>query len=487
MGYHRRRSPAPVKSRPIVVWIRRDLRVDDNAALVAASQTGRPVVPLFVFDRELIERLPSDGAAFEFQAEALRELAEAIARLGGRLIIREGRIEEVHRSILEETGAAALYHNRDYEPAGRERDDRIARLYRSRGAEVVSFKDMVLQEPSEVLTPDGRPYVVFTPFANSWKRNPEPPPMGTPRRFSAPELPSGEILGAAELNRRRSIPQPAFTAGEQAARKAWKAFLKEPITRYESGRNLPGVPGTSRMSAYLRFGCISVRRMLEDIRAMESSLPAQGAQSLSKYVDELIWREFYQAVLFHHPRLLDSNYRAEFDRLPWKFDEALFEAWREGRTGYPLVDAGMRELNETGWMHNRVRMVVASFLTKDLMHDWKLGERVFEEKLMDIETASNNGGWQWSASTGVDPRPLRIFNPRLQSERYDPEGTYIRRHLPELAKVPAKFIHAPYLMPPALQQELGLVIGKDYPAPVVNHADASAAYKNAFARIKGRA
>ena len=475
-----------MRIRPIIVWIRRDLRVDDHAALVAASETGRPVVPLFVFDRDLIERLPSDGAAFEFQAEALRELAEAIARLGGRLIIREGKVDEAHRRILEETEAAALYHNRDYEPAGRERDERIARLYRSRGAEVVGFKDMVLQEPTEVLTPEGRPYVVFTPFAKSWKRNPEPAPVGTARRFSTPELPSGEILGAAKLNRRRLIAHPAFAGGERAARKAWKAFLKEPITRYESGRNLPAIRGTSRMSPYLRFGCISVRRMLEDIRAMERTLPARVYQSLSKYVDELIWREFYQAVLFHYPRLLESNYRAEFDRLPWKFDEALFEAWREGRTGYPLVDAGMRELDQTGWMHNRVRMVVASFLTKDLMHDWKLGERVFEEKLMDIETASNNGGWQWSASTGVDPRPLRIFNPRLQSERYDAEGAYIRRHVAELAKVPAKYIHAPHLMPHALQQELGLVIGKDYPAPVVDHADASANYKKAFARIKGR-
>jgi len=472
--------------RPIIVWIRRDLRVEDNTALYRAAETGRPVVPLFVFDRGLIERLPSDGAAFEFQAEALRELAEELARLGGRLIIRHGNVEDVHRRILEETQPAALYHNRDYEPDGRARDARIAELYRARGAEVMSFKDIVLQEPDEVLTPEGRPYVVFTPFARSWKRNPEPAPLGVPAGFSTPALTSEPILGAVELQRACRIQRPAFRGGAVAARKAWAAFLHGPATSYAAGRDLPGEQGTSRMSAYLRFGCISARRMLADVRALESARSGGAALSLSKYVDELIWREFYQAVLYHFPRLLESNYRVEFDRLPWKFDERQFTAWQEGRTGYPLVDAGMRELNARGWMHNRVRMVVASFLTKDLMHDWKLGEGVFEEKLMDIERASNNGGWQWSASTGVDPRPLRIFNPRLQSERYDPKGEYIKQYVPELARVPAKFLHAPQLMPPALQRDLGVVIGKTYPAPIVDHAEASRTYKEVFARLKRR-
>jgi len=473
-----------MSARPIIVWIRRDLRTDDHAALVHASRTGRPVIPLFVYDRALIERLPSDGAAFDFQAEALRELARGIERLGGRLIIRRGEVEDVHRRILEETGAAAIYFNRDYEPGAVERDERIARLYRSRGAEVVTFKDLVLQEPAEVLTPDGRPYVVFTPYARRWKQNPEPAPLGMPRKLHTPRLASEPVLDAAALRRKRTIAHPAFRGGEQAARAAWKAFLKGPLAEYADGRDRPALRGTSRISPYLRFGCISVRRMLEDLRRLERSLPAQAVRSLAKYVDELIWREFYQAVLAHHPRLLESNYRSEFDRLPWSFDDGLFRAWREGRTGYPLVDAGMRELNETGWMHNRVRMVVASFLTKDLMHDWKLGEKVFEERLMDIETASNNGGWQWSASTGVDPRPLRIFNPRLQSERYDPEGSYIRAMVPELAPVPPRFIHAPHMMPPALQRDIGVVIGRDYPAPIVDHAEASKAYKAAFARIK---
>jgi deoxyribodipyrimidine photo-lyase len=295
---------------------------------------------------------------------------------------------------------------------------------------------------------------------------------------------SERIRGAAELKKRILIEGPAFAGGESEARKQWKDFLAKRIVGYEGERNIPAVAGTSRMSPYLRFGCISIRRMVDDCHTLQNSVGSDQAKSIGKFIDELIWREFYQSVLFHFPRLLNSNYRQEFDKLPWRFDEQLFAAWKEGRTGFPLVDAGMRELNETGWMHNRVRMVVASFLTKDMMHNWKLGEKVFEEKLMDIETASNNGGWQWAASTGVDPRPLRIFNPRLQSQRFDPDGIYIRRFVRELRNVPAKFIHAPHEMPTLVQKELSCVIGKDYPRPIVDHAKAAILYKQEFSRVK---
>ena len=241
------------------------------------------------------------------------------------------------------------------------------------------------------------------------------------------------------------------------------------------------------MSSYLRFGCVSARRMVHDCMNLLESLRSREAQirtSVEKFVDELIWREFYQSILFHFPRLLHENYRQTFNRMPWKFDERHFNAWKEGRTGFPLVDAGMRELNTTGWMHNRVRMVVASFLTKDLLHDWRIGEKYFEEKLMDIETASNNGGWQWAASTGVDPRPLRIFNPRLQSERYDPDGTYIKTHVRELAAVPTRFIHSPDEMSHTMQADCGVIIGKHYPSPIVHHTDASTRFKAAFMSLK---
>jgi deoxyribodipyrimidine photo-lyase len=464
----------------MIVWIRRDLRVRDNTALIAAAATGAPVLPLFIFDRDLIRTLPSDGAAFNFQAEALRDLQDGIAALGGRLILRHGTPRDVHRQIIRELQPAGLYFHRDYESYGLARDADIFKLYEQHDIPVHTFADIVLQEPPDVLTPDGRPYVVFTPYANAWKKRPVPPPAGMPARFTTPDAASEAVLDAAGLRKPVRIPEPAFRGGEREAERRWTDFLQGALAGYATGRDTPAEPGTSRMSPYLRFGCISARRLHADARtAMEG-----GSPGASKFIDELIWREFYQAVLFHFPRLRESNYREEFDRMPWSFNDEFFTAWREGHTGYPLVDAGMRELNRTGWMHNRVRMVVASFLTKDLHHDWRLGEKVFEEKLLDIETASNNGGWQWSASTGVDPRPLRIFNPRLQAERYDPSGAYIRRFVPELARVPDRWIHAPQEMPPLVQQECGCIIGQDYPVPIVDHAAASLRYKELFAGVK---
>ncbi len=464
--------------RPVIVWLRRDLRIDDNTALYHTSKSSAPVIPLFIFDTELISRLPSDGAAFDFQAEALQQLQSSITSLGGKLILRQGKVMDVHKELIRELQPAALYFNRDYEPYTRSRDTLIAKLYESHGIEVKTFKDIVLHEYDEVLTGEGKPYVVFTPFANAWKRLPIPEPLGKPSRFTTPDIPSIGILGSKELRKPKLITERAFKGGEAEANKRWRVFLSSKIEGYHQGRDIPGIEGTSRMSPYLRFGCISIRRMVQDCRKAE-----QGT-GINKYVDELIWREFYQSVLYHFPRLIESNYRQEFDRLPWKFNEKLFTAWKEGRTGYPLVDAGMRELNQTGWMHNRVRMVVASFLTKDMMHDWRLGAKVFEEKLLDIETASNNGGWQWSASTGVDPRPLRIFNPRLQSERFDTDGSYIRKFVPELRNVPDKFIHTPHEMTPLEQAASGVMIGEHYPFPIVDHAKASAEYKAAFANIK---
>ncbi len=470
--------------RPVIVWFRRDLRVEDHAALDAASRLGIPVVPLFIFDRQLIARLPSDGAVFDFQAQALLDLQSAIAGLGGKLILREGEVTEVHRQLIDDLKPIGLYYNGDYEPSARERDEIVERLYTERGLEVLSFKDAVVHEPTEVLTGDGRPYVVFTPFSRTWKSLDHPEPFGTPERISTPRLSSGKVLGARDLGITTNIVKPAFIGGASQARSAWTAFLERRIGSYDSGRDIPADNGTSRMSPYLRFGCISPRQLLAECSDAyrSSGVTAQGA--IRKYVDELIWREFYQAVLYHFPHLVTSNYRREFDRMSWSRSEKTLSAWREGRTGYPLVDAGMRELNTTGWMHNRVRMVVASFLTKDLLQHWKKGERIFEEKLLDIETASNNGGWQWSASTGVDPKPLRIFNPTLQARRYDQQGAYIRRYVPELTNVPDKFIHAPHVMPPVLQKEVGCVIGKDYPSPIVDHAEASKRFKEAYYAAK---
>jgi len=473
--------------RPIIVWFRRDLRTDDHAALIHAAKLRAPLVPLFIFDTELIRSLPSDGAAFNFQAEALAELAQKLHQLGGTLITRHGSVQDVHRAIMRELQPQALYYNRDYEPYARERDLEVEQMYREAGVEVHSFKDVVVHEPDEVLTGKGEPYVVFTPYANAWKKLPHPSPFGKPKQFSTPRVPFERLLGARELGKTMTIPDPAFVGGEGEAYQRWRLFLRTMVGDYGRNRDLPGIDGTSKLSAYLRFGCISIRRMIDDCeKALHHASPVHRP-SIKKFMDELIWREFYISVLYHYPGLVHSNYREQFDKMPWKFNKRLFKAWNEGRTGFPLVDAGMRQLNQTGWMHNRVRMVVASFLTKDLRHDWRKGAAYFEQKLMDIETSSNNGGWQWAASTGVDPKPLRIFNPRLQSERFDPDGDYIKQFVPELLSVPKKFIHAPHLMPATLQKEIGCRIGKDYPAPIVDHASAAAEYKRMFSAVKSQA
>jgi deoxyribodipyrimidine photo-lyase len=473
-----------ITPRPIIVWFRRDLRTDDHAALAHAAKQRAPLVPLFIFDSDLIRTLPCDGAAFNFQAEALAELGERLGRRGGALITRRGAVLDVHRTLIRDLHPQALYYNRDYEPYGRERDHAVERMYHEAGIDVHSFKDTVVHEPDEVLTGKKEPYVVFTPYANSWKRLSHPAPFPRPGRFSTPQLPTGRLLGAGDLGKTVTITAPAFVGGEREAHRRWQRFLHSMIGDYGEVRDRPSMDGTSMLSAYLRFGCISIRRMLDDCEKALLHAPVHRVMSIRKFVDELIWREFYISVLYHFPQLVHSNYRREFDAMPWRHSGTQFNAWKEGRTGFPLVDAGMRQLNQTGWMHNRVRMVVASFLTKDLRHDWKKGAAYFEEKLMDIELSSNNGGWQWAASTGVDPKPLRIFNPRRQSERFDQEGEYIKRYVPELRHVPQKFIHAPHLMPPALQKELGCRIGKDYPPPIVDHAEASAAYKRMFAAVK---
>lgn len=469
--------------RPVIVWIRRDLRVADNAALYQAAKTGAPVIPIFIFDTTLIRQAPSDGASFDFQAEALKEFRENIERLGGKLVVRHGNVLDVHRKIIAETKPAGLFFNQDYEPLALERDKGVERLYASNGIEVIRFKDMVLHGPDEVMTLSGKPFVVFTPYARAWKNLPKAAPFPKPRRIQTPSIKSDPIVGAQALRRKIRVEEPAIRGGEREARSQWKRFLDGSLADYDRKRNVPGIRGTSRMSGYLRFGCISPRTMYED--CMDVNAKSGNGEGKAKFIDELIWREFYQSVLFHFPRLVNSNFRSEFDRFRWSTNENNLRAWQKGLTGYPLVDAGMRELNRTGWMHNRVRMVVASFLTKHLMIDWQLGQRYFEERLLDIETASNNGGWQWAASTGVDPRPLRIFNPTLQAERYDPEGFYIRQYVPELAKVPNKFIHEPSLMPPALQKEIGVTIGRDYPGPMVNHREASQKFRELYLQMKG--
>ena len=427
-------------------WFRCDLRISDNAALHAASTEADVVIPLFIFDSRILSAPDTGSPIVGFMIECLASLEKEIATAGGRLIFRRGHVEDEMRAVLRETGVTALYFNRDYEPEARKRDAAVEKLARSLGVEVNSFKDGVIHEPDEILKPDGQPYRVFTPYSRSWRAHPKPKVVA-PVKFTRPagvkEPVSVALPTALDLGFKVDIPLPP--AGESAARQRLEEFAAGDLLHYASQRDFPARETTSRLSPHLRLGTISPRTVLATVEQTAGQHPGVRKET-DTFVNELIWREFYRQILWHYPHGAESSFKEEYNDLKWENDERLFAAWCEGRTGFPIVDAGMRQLNTTGWMHNRVRMIVAMFLTKDLLISWQWGERYFMKKLIDADLASNNGGWQWSASTGTDAQPyFRIFNPTSQAQKFDPEGIYIQRHVPEVNTFA-------------------------YPAPIVDHA-----------------
>ena len=454
-----------------LVWFRRDLRCNDHAALHHALRLHAPVHCVFVFDTGILDPLPRRDRRVEFILRAVEELDAALRAMGGGLIVRHGDpCREIPR-LAAELGVGAVYANRDYDPAAIARDAQVRRRLRvgESGADYVDFKDQVIFERDELLTQGGKPFSVFTPYRNAWLKklsaadlNPLPiephaahlaPPRGGER------LPTLAELGFAATD----LADLRLPTGMSGAQAMFRDFA-ERIDDYAANRDFPAVKGCSWLSPHLRFGTLSIRQLAAHAHG-------HGGRGAQTWLSELIWRDFYQAILWHHPRVVERCFKPEFDALRWDADPDLFAAWCQGRTGYPLVDAGMRQLLQAGWMHNRLRMVTASFLAKDLGLDWRLGEAWFAAKLLDFDLAANNGGWQWAASTGCDAQPwFRIFNPVTQSEKFDAEGRFIRRHVPELANVPAKFIHAPWTMSAQQQAACGVVVGRDYPAPVVNHA-----------------
>ncbi len=474
---------------PAIWWIRRDLRLADNQALAAALDAGGgEVIPLFVLD-PFFEGSPYAGEPRRaFMLGGLRALDEALRARGGRLIVRRGDPVEVLPRVAAESGAAAIYAEEDYSPYARERDVKI-----SAGLPLHLTPGLTIHPPDAVTKDDGEPYVVFTPFSRRW-RGLNPPAradiLPVPERITTPAgLESDGIPDAPRLP--ESIP---FIPGEEEAQRRLAAFVSgddAPVYHYQARRDLPAVEGTSRLSPYLRWGMISPRRVVHAAIHAQASAPTPEQQDAAiTWLTELIWREFYIGILYHFPRVRGASFRTEYDGIQWRDDPQGLAAWREGRTGYPLVDAAMRELAATGWMHNRARMIVASFLVKDLLIDWREGERWFMQRLVDGDPAANNGGWQWAAGTGTDAAPyFRIFNPTAQSKKFDPDGAYIRRWVPELADVPGKYIHEPARMPQDVQHGAGCRIGVDYPAPIVDHRMARerclAAYK--AGRERGRA
>ncbi len=454
-------------------WFRRDLRSVDNAGLHAALSSSKQVHCVFVFDREILDHLPSkQDRRVEFIWESVRELQESLRTMGGELIVRHARAAEEIPRLARELKVGAVYTSQDYEPAAIARDDLVYEQLRQNGIAFHKSKDTVIFEKDEVLTQAGGTFSVFTPYKNAWLKKLtdfqlKPYPIEKyAAKFTKPAKPAA-LPSLEELGFQRTNLKPLMPCGMSGAAKLRNEFLKR-IADYKEARDFPSVKGVSYLSVHNRFGTISIRELAGLAYAETLRGKNVGAET---WLSELIWRDFYFQILWHHPHAAERAFRPEYDAIQWPNDDALFAAWCEARTGYPIIDAAMRQLNQSGYMHNRLRMIVASFLTKDLLIDWRRGEKYFADNLNDFDLSANNGGWQWAASTGCDAQPyFRIFNPVTQSERFDAAGKFIRKYLPELSKVPDKFIHAPWTLPPLEQQARGCVIGRDYPAPIVDHA-----------------
>jgi deoxyribodipyrimidine photo-lyase len=446
-----------------ILWLRRDLRIRDHPALRAALEAGGGVVPVFCFDRRLLGGRHASGPRTQFLLECLTELDHQLRRRGSGLVIREGTPEEELIALAREVGAEAIHCSDDVGPFARRRDARVRAACAEAGLELHAHQGLNAIEVDEISTGAGKPYTVFAPFHRAWLDADRRPLLNAPAKL--PSLPStlakGRIPSLESLGLVQEVTDPA-PGGEAPARRALDRFLDGPVAEYGRDRDALGRQGTSRLSPYLHFGCLSPRQV-------EGRLGrGEGPEAFRR---QLGWRDFHHHVLAHFPRNARSEFQDRFrGTIAWSHAEKRFDAWRAGRTGYPLVDAGMRQLGREGWMHNRARLVVGSFLTKDLGIDWRWGERHFMRLLIDGDEANNNGNWQWIASVGTDPAPAfrRILSPARQQERHDPDHTFVRRYVPELRGVPDEYMAEPWTMPTEVQREVRCEIGTDYPAPIVD-------------------
>jgi deoxyribodipyrimidine photo-lyase len=456
-----------------VVWFRRDLRVADHPALVAALDAAGQVVPVFVVDRTLLGGRPSGPTRRAFLHGALRSLARELEARGGRLLVREGDPVQVIPALARATGATAVWCSREFTPYARRRDAAVERALGADGRTLRPMPGLYLSDFDELRTAAGTPFRVYSPFARGAKAAAWDDPLPAPPRVPFPDDldlagPAGSGLDGFELDGAVEITPPDPAAALE--RLGW--FVANRVDGYGRERNQLAVDGTSRLSPYLRFGLVSPRQVAAAV-TRDAGRGAGRAGDRESFVNELLWRDFYTYVLYHQPESAWSHVRPEFDRFRFEDDPDDLAAWRQGRTGYPLVDAGMRQLTGQGWVHNRARMVVASFLTKHLLVDWREGARFFLQHLMDGDLPANNGGWQWVAGTGTDAAPFyRIFNPVTQAEKFDPDGDYIRQWVPELAKLSPPAIFAPWRADPADLGAAGVRLGADYPHPIIDHATA---------------
>lgn len=476
-------------SPPVIVWFRQDLRLAGNPALTAAARAEAPIVAVYVLDDETPGGWAMGGASRWWLHHSLTSLGRDLEALDVPLVLLSGKADERIADLARETGASSVFWNRCYEPFARKRDAALKEALKSGGVEAHSFNGSLLAEPWTVATKDGGPYRVFTPYYRALEAmQDDVSPLPAPDRLNAFR---GDLTSET-LDDWKLLPtapnwasgfEEVWTPGEHGALARLERFIDGHVTAYADTRNLPATPGTSGLSPHLHFGEISPRQVWA--RVMAEAPAGKGRETFCK---EIGWREFSYHLLYHYETLPDANYQPKFDHFPWANSDAAFQAWTRGRTGYPIVDAGMRELWYSGWMHNRVRMICASFLTKHLLIDWRKGEQWFWDTLVDADLASNSTSWQWVAGSGADAAPyFRIFNPVSQGEKFDAKGEYVRRWVPELKDLPDKLIHAPWTATQAELARAGITLGTTYPKPVIDHSRARERALAAFATLKGAA
>lgn len=479
---------------PVLVWFREDLRLGDNPALAAAIATGAPVIPFFILDEQSDGMRPLGGASRWWLHHSLVSLRENLRQRGADLLVLRGAARLVVERLVGELSPQAAVWNRRYEAPGIAIDSDVKADLKAAGVHAESHNGALLYEPWTVKSGAGNPMKVFTPFWKAAQATGAPSaPLRAPDEIKGAAV-DASALGGLDIGDLGLLPthpdwagglRETWTPGEAGAQARLQFFVADELDGYGDGRNRPDQAHTSRLSPYLRFGEISPRQIWATAtKAVESGRSKAPASDLTKLKAELGWREFAYHLLFHNPDLARTNFQAKFDDFPWRSHAGELEAWRRGRTGYPVVDAGMRQLWQTGWMHNRVRMITASFLIKHLLIDWREGEAWFWDTLVDADPANNAASWQWVAGSGADAAPyFRIFNPILQGERFDPDGAYVRRFVPELAKMPSSHIHAPWTAPPAMLAAAGVRLGETYPTPIVPHDEARARALAALASI----
>ena len=471
----------------IFFWHRRDLRISDNIGLTIARQKTAKVVGLFCLDSNILNSDDIAPARVTYMIGCLQELQQSYQKLGSQLIIIRGEPEKDIPSFCLALKAKAVYWNRDVEPYAKKRDRNVERALEDKGIETNSFWDQLLHVPGEIVTKStDSPYKVYTPFWRSWIKQEKASPTSKIEQLEGltkAELKIAGKSGAIDLPTAKDLGYEweyplVLEPGETAAKERLEDFCDRTIYSYDEDRNFPYVDGTSQLSAALKFGTVGIRTVWQaTVELAEQCRSDEAENGVVTWQKELAWREFYQHCMFFFPELAKGSFRDELKDFPWENDETKFQAWCEGKTGYPIVDAAMRQLNESGWMHNRCRMIVASFLTKDLIIDWRWGEKYFLQKLFDGDLSANNGGWQWSASSGMDPKPLRIFNPASQAAKFDPDGEYIRQWLPEISSMDTEYLVTGKI--PNSERE-----SYDYPQPIVDHKVQQRKFKELYKQQK---